>query len=340
MYVIFFGGAKIFKKKGMEWHADTLIDTAFFLAFLVYPMIASKTFSAFGCQALEDGSSVLKVDFSIFCSDTTGAGTPIYAVISLFAFIMLGVHVIGLPLVYIYLFFIKYRGALVKLRQQELDDAAQAKLAESFRVTAVEVTESADRIEPGDVLPGFLIKLTEGKGYEWRTYWFELFEMSRKVMLVGVPAVFSDRGGTLQLFWGLLVCFGTFGAYMMYAPFVEDTDDQLQQLAQAQIFLTLVSSLALRAVPPSAEMEYILSIVMMCVPILGIYMNTPIAEELGKCWAALKEKVYEKYFVPWLENRKAKRANANKISATIEMDAPTTLPPRPNASTTAEELKA
>ena len=68
------------------------------------------------------------------------------------------------------------------------------------------------------------------------------------MLIVGVPSVFPDRGGTAQLFWGLLVCFSTFGAYMMYAPFVEDSDDMLSQLAQLQIFLTLLSSLSLRAV--------------------------------------------------------------------------------------------
>ena len=43
---------------------------------------------------------------------------------------------------------------------------------------------------------------------EYRTYWFELFETVRKVLIVGVPSVFPGRGGTPQLFWGLLVCFG------------------------------------------------------------------------------------------------------------------------------------
>ena len=39
---------------------------------------------------------------------------------------------------------------------------------------------------------------------------------------------------------------------MMYAPFVDDGDDVLSQLAQLQIFLTILSSLVLRATPPSA----------------------------------------------------------------------------------------
>ena len=47
------------------------------------------------------------------------------------------------------------------------------------------------------------------------TDWFELFETVRKVLIVGVPSTFTGRGGIEQLFWGLLVCFSTFGAYMV-----------------------------------------------------------------------------------------------------------------------------
>ena len=55
-----------------------------------------------------------------------------------------------------------------------------------------------------------MLKLTGG--YEYRTYWFELFETVRKVLLVGIPSTFPGRGGTAQLFWGLLICFASFGA--------------------------------------------------------------------------------------------------------------------------------
>ena len=80
--------------------------------------------------------------------------------------------------------------------------------------------------------------------------WFEIFETLRKVLLVGIPAVFADRGGNTQLIWGLMVCFITFGMYMMYQPFIRDSDDTLQQFAQGQIFLSLVASIGLRMKDP------------------------------------------------------------------------------------------
>ena len=108
------------------------------------------------------------------------------------------------------------------------------------------------------------------------------------MLLVGVPAMFPDRGGTLQLFWGLLVCFATFGAYMMYAPFIEDSDDMLSQLAQLQIFLTLLSSLALSAVPPSKIVGDMVTVILFLVPLLGVALETPLLAELAFLFSKLK----------------------------------------------------
>ena len=56
---------------------------------------------------------------------------------------------------------------------------------------------------------------------------------------------------------------------MMYAPFIEDSDDKLSQLAQLQIFLTLLSSLALRSTPPDAFVGSLVTVVLFLVPLIG-----------------------------------------------------------------------
>ena len=100
--------------------------------------------------------------------------------------------------------------------------------------------------------------------------------------------MFPERGGTAQLFWGLIVCFITFGAYMMYAPFIADSDDKLSQLAQLQIFLTLLSSLALRASPPSALVASLVSVILILVPLAGVAMETRLFDDLAYFGAILK----------------------------------------------------
>ena len=109
---------------------------------------------------------------------------------------------------------------------------------------------------------------------------FELFETVRKVLLVGVPAIFPERGGIAQLFWGLLVCFMSASFYMMAAPYIESSDDHLAQLAQLQIYLTLLSSLVLRAIPPSEAVGSMVTIILFLVPSSGVIFQTELFDDL------------------------------------------------------------
>ena len=76
---------------------------------------------------------------------------------------------------------------------------------------------------------------------------------------------------------------------MMYAPFIEDSDDQLSQMAQLQIFLTLLSSLALRTTPPSEFVGNLVTAVLFAVPLLGLALETPLLELVGMLLGKLKE---------------------------------------------------
>jgi len=164
-----------------------------------------------------------------------------------FTFVMLGLHTVGTPLIYSYLFFWKHHSglhgvgrankhegseqphmyvcmymhmhmhiphmcaqdgtymlhlcpeahahlihhgaALEALKEQELSDYHRQKVEEAKTYIKNEKVVSADpdapeqpRIEAEEVLPGYMLKLTDG--YEYRTYSFELLETIRKVALV------------------------------------------------------------------------------------------------------------------------------------------------------------
>jgi hypothetical protein len=68
---------------------------------------------------------------------------------------------------------------------------------------------------------------------------------------------------------------------MMWAPFIANNDDMLSQLAQFQIFVTLLSSLALRAIPTSVLAGSIVSALLLIVPSIGILLETPLLEYVG-----------------------------------------------------------
>ena len=82
---------------------------------------------------------------------------------------------------------------------------------------------------------------------------------------------------------------------MMYAPYIDDSDDKLAQLAQLQIFLTLLSSLSLRAVPPSEFVSNLVTIVLFMVPLLGLALETPLLEVLGQAKAKLGDLIQKTF---------------------------------------------
>ena len=62
--------------------------------------------------------------------------------------------------------------------------------------------------------------------------------------------------GTLeQLILGLLICFLSFGAYMLASPYLELKHDYVSRLCQAQIFFALLAGIVLKAEPTESTVD-------------------------------------------------------------------------------------
>ena len=266
-----------------------LVDTVFFIIFLVYPSTATSLFSAFVCVPFEDGSTYLRRDLSIQCTLADGSMTGEYFFMLVYVLLMIAVHTAGSLLLYAYLFFVSYRKPLLALKAQEQVKQAQKKLDQNVHLSNDELTlavklmgTAGKTISTGKPMPGFMKQLTGP--YERRCYWFEIFESLRKVLLVGIPACFSNPGGNAQLVWGLLVCFVSFGMYMQFEPYAERSDDHLAQIAQMQIFLTLVASIGLRMTPPDEDLAKIVSGLLFAIPVIALTQETPVFDLVrGAC---------------------------------------------------------
>lgn len=148
-------------------------------------------------------------------------------------------------------------------------------------------------------LPDYVKKLI--LGYELRTYDFELFECLRKLALVCLPVFFQPSGSVSQLMFGLIICFLTFGTYMVKAPYISDNDDRLASLCQAQIFFSLLSSVALKYDPETranaTNLDLLLSFLTFLPIAFAVVTETPLLEwaqhnkRLGSAIAACVRKV-------------------------------------------------
>jgi len=110
---------------------------------------------------------------------------------------------------------------------------------------------------------------------------FDIFDCGRKMALVALP-IFLPADSPEQLTLGLILCFVTFGMYMMYAPFIDDGDDFLSQICQMQIFFSLLSTIILKTEPNSPVMAVILPILICFPPISGFILESGVLDELKK----------------------------------------------------------
>ena len=119
---------------------------------------------------------------------------------------------------------------------------------------------------------------------EMRVYGFEIFECFRKMLLILVP-IFFEPDSPEQLTVGLIVCFATYGMYMMYAPYQSERSDMLAQVCQVQIFFSLLSSIVLKTNPESVAMGYILPFMMVVPPVLAVLFQCGCIDRLVRVCA-------------------------------------------------------
>ncbi|CAM9097393.1 unnamed protein product, partial [Laminaria digitata] len=84
-----------------------------YLAFFVYSPVSYKIFQTFACDALDDGDSYLRADYSVSCLTSRHSWYETYSLV------MVGVYPVGIPAVFAWLIG-RHRHDLVKENREEL----------------------------------------------------------------------------------------------------------------------------------------------------------------------------------------------------------------------------
>lgn len=93
---------------------------------------------------------------------------------------------------------------------------------------------------------------------------------------------------------GLVVCFVTFGAFMMLAPFVADDDDRIAQLCQLQVFCALLAAVMLKYTPQelagATGVDFLLTFLTIAPIVLTFYLETEFLapSKLAEHWKAFR----------------------------------------------------
>lgn len=175
---------------------------------------------------------------------------------------MIGCYPIGVPLFYSLQLW-QQRHHLERLRrfQIEKEDIENEKKARRNTISELTITEferselmrlleeaEVERINKKYIhidrtLPTAVKKLTSGLSYQ--TYWFEVFECVRKIMLVGIPVIFPP--GTLeQRTLGLIICFFTACLIAGIEPYADKENNLVAMLCQFMIFFCIIAGMVLQ----------------------------------------------------------------------------------------------
>jgi len=318
-----------------SWRAwsDRCPELCFNALFIVYPSCCSAIFSFFPCDSLSDGSRYLVADYSIDCDSSSYRGMRAYALV-MFLF-----YPFGTPLLFYFL--LRKQQALIDrisrheytahaLRQLEskrwvekmsrrrrLDSFAARNTVSVAFITSPELLDSEVRKEDTSdwheaeserlrkKLPTFVALLTES--YEMRCAKFEVFECIRKVLIVGIPALFTPSNE--QFMYGLLISFMNFGVYLYWTPYIDHDDDQLEAAAQLQIFCALLMKLAVDPSGNNTMMMLALFCLLLGPPLLAGLQVSGLHTKLKKLLAYLTDKVPALCSAPLVRPRRFKARN-------------------------------
>ena len=229
------------KRVGASAAAGIFKANAFVVVFLCYPGVCNHAFGMFECRKVGADLSVLVKDYSILCS------TSKHSTFQAIAAVYIAAVAFGIPL---------RMGQLMFNRMREYGGGSASDRFVARRV--------ADELKLSDTMAADAIRdCNTGREYSFlvnaykpRYYFWEGYDMIRKLMLVGMLVV-AGRGSVAQLFLALSISFVTFSLQVKLAPYRHSEDNLLKAAVEIHIFLLVAIALVLKSLRSGAGGEVI-----------------------------------------------------------------------------------
>jgi hypothetical protein len=207
---------------------EQLSSNVFIVVFLCYPTICNHAFGIFNCRQLSETLVVLSDDYSTECT------TDLHRVFQILAGLVILVVAFGIPTGFV---------AALMTKARRFDAAGTAKIAGTVAAQmGISHSEASDVIREVAIGKdyGFLLR-----AYGPRHYWFENFDMVRKLLLVGVLVV-ADRGSVAQVVVAACLSLGFIVLHQSLWPYKLAADNVFKAQIEIQIFLTILVALVLK----------------------------------------------------------------------------------------------
>ncbi|GMH90277.1 hypothetical protein TrST_g7328 [Triparma strigata] len=209
LMIIAICGVLILTGQLVKKHRSKCFTSAIAITYLVLPTVTTKIFGLFPCDELDDGSEILRKDYTISCQDDDRDFWEAYG------WLMVGVFPIGVISMYGFLPWSK-REKLKKPVEQRLEDE--------------EITPLAFLWEP----------------YKPEFWYWEVIETGRRLMMTGVLSTIKP-GSFSQLVAGLMMNILYFGLLCQANPYNDNRDNSIAVLSTLQIIVIFIASMLMHA---------------------------------------------------------------------------------------------
>ena len=296
----------------------------FWMMLLGYPSVSVKTLRTFSCVQVGQ-YRVLAQDMGIQCSGST------YWMYVLVAAIAGGTVIIGVPLTFI-IALIRARDKGVSkiwracLRFPDRQERLLKEAKEDARASGFFWTMDKDGdgqttlVEKRNAIKAYLRRKNmrfhrtyQRLGFIYYSYteecwWYEVVELSRKLVLNGLMVLVSDNNASTRVVAGVGACFVYLLVMNYFRPYKCASDFLLQNVCHVQLFLTVLCGLLLKAEVPFLGFEprwrpterHIIEVVI-------------ISSHLLTCIFAVGTVIWEKFF-----SSEVRRVQARRAKATID----------------------
>eukprot|EP01052_Picozoa_sp_SAG31_P017584 SAG31_NODE_1210_length_9377_cov_21.101207_3_plen_1379_part_00 len=214
----------------------SLRSNLFTLLFVLYPTVCHWTFSAFSCRRISRQRAVLTADYAVQCYDYSAGEYPQdYFLCACLSAIVAMVVAFGIPI---------GTGLLLRRKMQTLrhtttpTPVATHIATELGLRTVMESSELMHEVEMGHDY-GFVLNAFRPSCYQW-----ELFDMLRKMILVGAMVVCSP-GSVFQIWLAALLSLSFLAAHFHTWPYKLRADNVLKATVEVLIFVTILVALVL-----------------------------------------------------------------------------------------------
>jgi hypothetical protein len=248
---------RVLTRINMRIYHNKVIKLLFWLMLLAYPPVSTTTLKVFSCSDFGK-KKFLSSDYSLECYTDEWYKYAGYASIGVL------VYIIGIPVTFF--FVIRY------CKNQDVDQKLRRVFGEgnehlvTHYLDCVRYEREAREksfIPPKDAktqkrILRYHFQMENLRNhwnrarigfiyfsYEEHLWWYEIFELFRKLLLNGV-IVFIGKGSLAQIIISAFICIFALYTALNIKPYQDDTDDLLANMCLAQLFISLFLGLFVR----------------------------------------------------------------------------------------------